>query len=127
MMDVPDQLSKENILLEVKDGIVGFPRERFVNEFEQQARSNQQGYQHDGHAAETPREGQSEGSIRHGAGAKVEDQTVEKPSVTLSILYGALCARKNRKSDSLKDGQFFWCHLVLCHRSILSNQVLSEK
>ena len=104
MVDVSDQLSKENIPLEVKDGIIGFARKRLINEFEQHARPNQQEYQHDSHTPETPREGQSERSIRHGAGAKVQDQAVEKPSIAPLILHGALRTRKNRVSDSLKDG-----------------------
>ena len=104
MVDVSDQLSKENIPLEVKDGIIGFARKRLINEFEQNARPNQQEYQHDSHTSETPRERQSERPIRHGTGAKVQDKAVEKPSIAPLILHWALRTRKNRVSNALKDG-----------------------
>lgn len=104
VVDVSDQLSEKNMALEVKDGFIGLAWKRLINEFEQHARPNQQEYQHDSHTPETPREGQSERSIRHGTGAKVQDQAVEKPSIAPLILHGALRTRKNRVSDSLKDG-----------------------
>jgi len=104
MVDVSDQLPKKNILLEVKNGIIGSARKRFIKEFEQNARPNQQEYQHDSHAPETPRERQSERSIRHGPGAKVQDQAVEKPSIAPWILHWALRTRKNGVADALKDG-----------------------
>jgi hypothetical protein len=104
MVDVSDQLPKKNIPLEEKDGIIGFARKRFINEFEQHARTNQQEYQYDSHTPETPRERQLEGSIRHGPGPKVQDQAVEKPSIAPWILHWALCTRKNGVTDALKEG-----------------------
>ena len=102
VVNVAHELSEQNITLEMKDGLIGLVRKRLVNEFHQDSRSEQKKNQHHGHTAQSPGQGESEGSLRNGAGPEVQDQAVEKPQIVCTILYGPKGARENGVPDALK-------------------------
>ncbi len=102
MVNVADELSEQNVLLEMEDGLIGFVRIRLVNKFHQGSRSEQKKDQHHGHTAEAPGQGESDCALRNGAGPEVQDQAVEKPSIVSSILLRSQRTRENGVPDASK-------------------------
>ncbi len=102
MVNVADELSEQDVLLEMEDGLIGFVRKRLVNKFHQGSRSEQKKDQHHGHTAEAPGQGESERALRDGAGPEVQDQAVEKPSIVSSILFRPQRTRENGVPDASK-------------------------
>jgi len=84
-MDVPDQLSKQNLILEPHHGIVGSARKRLIKKLQQEARPDQQKNKNDRHAAQPPGQCEAEGAFLDRSRAKMKDQAVKKVSITFLV------------------------------------------
>ena len=77
-MDVADQLPEKDILLEVQNGIIGFSRERIVNEFKHDAGAEKQKNEAPGHAAKPQGKGKAQGALVYRPGPEMQQQAVQK-------------------------------------------------
>ena len=120
MVDISDELSERDSLLQMKNRLIGLFRKRLVNKFHQDTRSEQEKDQNHGHTAKTPGQGKSERTFRDGAGTEMKDEAVEKPSMVSSIFFQSNRTGENGVAEPLKQRQLIWEHPVLRHDSIFS-------
>ena len=85
VMQVADQLTEQDVVLQIKDGIVGFIRHRLVDELHHQTGSEKNSHQYDRHPPESPGQVKGQGSFRNRSGSEMQDKAVEKIPVGLAI------------------------------------------
>jgi len=99
VMDVGNQLPEQDLILAMKDTLIGSVRKRLVNKLQEKTRANQKHHQDKGHSAQTPGECEMKRSLGDSPGPEMEDEGIEKAAISLPFLS---CARKNRIPDPLK-------------------------
>ena len=72
VMDISDQLTEGDILLQVENRFIGPAGKRLIHELEHQAGAEQKKYQHCGHTAQPPCQAEPEGALRHHPGTEME-------------------------------------------------------
>ncbi len=119
MVNVADELSEQDVLLEMEDGLIGFVRKRLVNKFHQGSRSEQKKDQHHGHTAEAPGKCKFQGLFRKRTWMNVQNQVVEyKP---FALLFSLRIDRitEDRISNTTKEAIMILRHFPLRHSLLL--------
>ena len=78
-MDIPDELSKNHLILENQDGLIGLAGRRLIHEHQKNTGGDLEQHEQDTHTAETPGEGIFQGLFRNGSRMDMEDEIIEYP------------------------------------------------
>ena len=103
MMDVPDELTKNHVVLQVKDGFVGSVGHRLIGKLQHHPRGEQEQYQDYSHAPQPPGESESQGSLPDNIGTEMQDQSIQPTPVTPPLILDFVGMREDRIPDSLKE------------------------
>ncbi|MBA7681574.1 hypothetical protein ES703_89914 [subsurface metagenome] len=118
-MNIPNKLTEENIILQAEDGRIGLFGYWLISKFQQHPRAEEHQHQHDGHAAESPCQGEFHCAFRYRPGPEVQNQTVKETSKPVPICSRIEETGKNGIPDALEDSTLIrryvllWIHFIL--------------
>jgi hypothetical protein len=118
-----DESAEQDLILKVKDGLVGLVRERLVRELQKHTRAQKQENQHNRHASQPPREGPAERLFRNIPRSKVKNQAVEESAITLSNFLRSQYAWKNGIENTLKQIGAVRHFVLLRHRMVVGKRL----